>query len=69
MSGMDTEYFSNIFADLSIPVLVCKNKEDLPVVYMNIRAALLFSPSYSVEELKGNEVRHKLAELLAFKSE
>ena len=43
----------NMYGDLSLPVVVCENRGDMPVVYMNARAALMFSPSASVDRLAG----------------
>ncbi|MDL2231797.1 diguanylate cyclase [Porphyromonadaceae bacterium OttesenSCG-928-L07] len=44
--------FKNIFEDLFLPVIVCKNSEKWPVAYMNTKAKLLLAPMYSVEEIK-----------------
>lgn len=59
--------FSDIFANLYLPVIVCKNNPDFDIVYMNIRANLLLSPNYSVEELSSNSTAGKIKNLLKFR--
>lgn len=44
---MVQRFFDNMFSNLKIPVIVCKNIKNMPIVYRNIGAGLLFSPYHS----------------------
>ncbi len=45
--------FIAMFGSLALPVIVCENNKDWPVVYMNPHAGLLLAPTYSVNKLIG----------------
>ena len=59
---------ANLFANLYLPVIVCENTKDFPVIYMNIRAALLISPTYSTEELANNVKNQLLCDVINFEN-
>lgn len=65
---MDLALFSNLFSKLRIPVIVCRNEADYPVVYMNVRAGLLFSPTHTTSALTGEKALGGLFSLLRFVS-
>lgn len=63
------DFFRNLFGDLFLPVIVCRNQPDWPVVYLNARAGLILSPTHSVDLLIGKaQSDHTLDELLRFKN-
>ncbi|ULQ60182.1 diguanylate cyclase [Brucepastera parasyntrophica] len=62
--------FSDLFDGLFLPVIVCKKDENWPIEYMNTRAILLLSPTYSVDMLKGNVLAaNSLKNALHFKTQ
>ncbi len=60
--------FQNLYQDLHLPVIVCKNADNLPIVYMNTSASILFAPSYSTDSLSNNVSTMFLKETLQIAS-
>lgn len=60
--------FSNIYANLSIPVVVCQNTGDLPLVYMNVQATMLFLPTYLASSMQGDTSQGVLTDILKFET-
>lgn len=65
---MNLKIATQLFNELSIPVLVCANAETLPVLYMNVEAGILFAPSRSVDEMMGVLAHRNMGDLLSFPS-
>lgn len=60
---------AGIFANLYLPVIVCKNTPQLEIIYMNIKAALVFSPNYSTEQLNQKLINLSIKDVLEFAHE
>lgn len=62
--------FRNMFEDLFLPVIICKNDANASIAYMNKKARLLLAPTHSVEEIKGKKSSDtNLNSILRFKTE
>ncbi|MDL2253882.1 diguanylate cyclase [Ruminococcaceae bacterium OttesenSCG-928-I18] len=66
---MEQRDFGNLFDKLQTPVVVCENREGLPVVYCNEPAALWFMPTYSVDILYREATYGNLKEFVKFRTE
>ena len=63
---MNRELLIDIVDDLNLPVVLCDNAPGWPVRYMNKKMAMLSTPTYSVDRLKGREKKSVLADMLNF---
>lgn len=52
---MFMQEMNSVFSALDLPVIVCSQEGDWPIVYMNMRASMIFQPSYSVDTLTGQQ--------------
>lgn len=60
-------FFVNTFNNLHIPVLVCADGRDFPLVFVNKRAKLMLNPMLTVNALRKREPEpNRLADLLRF---
>lgn len=58
---------ANVYDNLPMPVIVCATADDLSVAYMNAAARLVFAPSLSVAEHRGDSEPESLAKVLRFR--
>lgn len=56
-------YWQELYKDINLPMIVCRDDGDFSVEYMNVAATLMFFPSRSVEERYGNGSGHHLETL------
>lgn len=56
---MNTIIFENIYKNLKVPVFVCRNTKDYPLVYANDSAKLLVNPQYNIESMKSGSSHGK----------
>lgn len=62
---MKRDFFAKLFAELPLPVVVCSGAPGFHIRYVNVAAALLFSPSHSVQQLKSQVSLGSLGNILA----
>ena len=55
--------------DFSLPVVICKNQESLPIEYMNLRADILFSPERSIQLVSKPQQKLNFTDLITKKSQ
>ena len=55
---------ADIFNHLEIPVMVCRDDNELNAFFMNPAAKLIFAPNHAVEKLLGNRYPEALKELV-----
>ncbi len=65
---MKRHSLANLYAELPLPVLVCRNSPGLPVEYMNVQAVLLLAPSYTLAGPQGETGLGRLADILRFET-
>lgn len=66
---MPADFFEKTFKNLQMPVLVCENKDNYPIVFANTSARLLFNPMLTVENLKGKATENNFDDFVKFQSE
>lgn len=63
---MPVNFFEKTFKNLQMPVMVCKDEENYPLVFANTSARLLCNPMLSVEKLKDQDLNESLDDFLRF---
>lgn len=65
-NNMPVDFFQKTFKNLQMPVIVCKDEENYPLVFANTSARLLCNPMLSVEKLKSNDLNETFDDFMRF---
>lgn len=55
--------------DFPFAIIICKNQEDLPIEYMNLKADILFSPERSIQSVSTPNTTFNFADFIAEESQ
>ncbi len=66
---MELSVFHKLYGTLQTPVLVCQNTDELPVIYCNTQAEMLFLPAWSSQGGAQKPVYGNLRDFLKFRHE
>lgn len=63
---MTVEFFEKTFKNLQMPVIVCENTDEYPLVFANTSARLLCNPLITIDKLKNKDTNELLDDFMRF---